>query len=141
MKYDVLMPTNWNKIREIVNTVIDTCEQVEHLSEDENKRSKILNTDKKITVSDLLTSLHTYPENLSYSIIRSRHDLQQSKAYTSDTAHALINTAKLCSELLEFDNYDSPVSLDNRDTSVNNQIDAFLAWHKEHVPALLAKQD
>ena len=135
------MPTDWNKIRELLNTVIDTCEQVECLSSDESKRSQILNTEKNVTVSDLLSSLRTYPENLSYAVIQSRYELEQSKAYTSDIAHALINTAKLCSELLEFDNYSTPVNLNNKDTSIDQQLDEFRLWHKNYVPALLAKQD
>jgi len=86
------MPTDWNKIRELLNTVIDTCEQVESLSSDESKRSQILNTEKNVTVSDLLSSLRTYPENLSYAVI-------------------------------------------------HQQLDEFRLWHKNYVPALLAKQD
>jgi len=135
------MPTDWNKIRELLNTVIDTCEQVESLSSDESKRSQILNSEKNVTVSDLLSSLRTYPENLSYAVIQSRHELGQSKTYTSDIAHALINTTKLCSELLEFDNYDTSVQLNNSDTSVEQQLEEFRLWHKDYVPLLLAKQD
>lgn len=134
------MPTHWNKIRELLNTVIDTCEHVENLSSDESKRSQILNSEKNVTVSDLLSSLRTYPENLSYAVIQSRHELGQSKAYTSDIAHALINTVKLCSELLEFDSYNTPVNLNNKDTSIDQQLDEFRLWHKNYVPSLLAKE-
>jgi len=121
--------------------VIDTCEHVESLSNDESKRSQILNTEKNVTVSDLLSSLRTYPENLSYAVIQSRHELGQSKTYTSDIAHALINTTKLCSELLEFDNYDTTVQLNNRETSIDQLLEEFRLWHKDYVPLLLAKQD
>lgn len=132
------MPTDWNKIREVVNTVIDSCERVEHLNQEE-KRSQVLNPDNNITVSDLLASFRTYPENLNHSIIRSRHELGQSKAYTSDIAHSLINTANLCAELLEFEDFDSSIVLDGKETSVAKQLNKFVTWHKEFVPSVIDK--
>ena len=135
------MQTDWDKIREILNTVVDTCEQIEYLSADKAKGSQVLlDTTNGITVGDLLISLRMYPENLSHSVISARHELKQSKSYTSDIAHTLINTAKLCTELLEVDDLDTSISLENKETSITKLLDTFTTWHKDYIPTLLTEK-
>jgi hypothetical protein len=95
-----IMKTDWQIIRELMNSVIDSCEAIENL--------ELTNDDKDLplqsapaNVWDALQSTWTYPENVQCEVIRARHELDIDKHYTPEAARALVNAAKACAELIE----------------------------------------
>ncbi len=55
--------TDWDLIRNLVNTVIDTCEKIENLGVSEKHRAVIINNGASI--QDFLISSWIAPENLT----------------------------------------------------------------------------
>lgn len=94
------MKTDWNLIRELMTSVIDACEAVENLDLAPEDRDAPL-PNAPATIWDALQSSWTYPENVQYQIIRARHEADNDKPYTPESARALVNVAKLCAELIE----------------------------------------
>jgi hypothetical protein len=93
------MKTDWQLIRELMNSVIDACEAIENLHLTESDRNTPLLTGPA-TVWDALQSSWTYPENVQYDVVRIRHELGNDKHYTPESARALINAAKVGAELI-----------------------------------------
>lgn len=94
------MKTDWQLIRELMNSVIDACEAVETLDITEDERSTPLAANPA-NVWDAIQSSWIYPENIQYEVIRIRHELENDKHYTPEAARALVNAAKVCAELIE----------------------------------------
>lgn len=94
------MKTDWQAVRKLMNSVIDSCEAIENLELTENDRDVPLQS-APASVWDALQSSWIYPENVQYSIIRARHELNNDKNYTPESARALVNAAKVCAELIE----------------------------------------
>ena len=93
------MKTDWQLVRELMNSVIDACEAVENLDLTPNDHDTPLAT-SPANVWDALQSSHIYPENVRYEIIRVRHDMENDKDFTPESARALVNAAKVCAELV-----------------------------------------
>jgi hypothetical protein len=93
------MNTDWELVRELMNSVIDACEAVENLNLTENERDTPLAT-APANVWDVLQSSWTYPENVQYAVILARHQLGNDKSYTPEAARALVNAARVCAELV-----------------------------------------
>jgi hypothetical protein len=66
------MKTDWNLIRELMNSVIDACEKIEKLDLTTLELDTPLST-APANVFDALQSSWTYPENVRYDVIRARH--------------------------------------------------------------------
>lgn len=95
------MKTDWNLIREMMNTAIDSCEQIEAAGFDESHRSATVTINgAECTVMDFLISAWTLPENLRYKIIRDRHDAGSDAPYVPEAARILQAMAQACSELV-----------------------------------------
>jgi hypothetical protein len=93
------MKTDWHLIRELMISVIDACEAIEELNLTESDRDALLES-APANVWDALQSAWTYPENVQYAVIRTRHQLGNNKSYTPEAARALVNAAKVCAELV-----------------------------------------
>lgn len=93
------MKTDWQLVRELMNSVIDACEAVENLDMTEDERNTLL-AEIPANISDAIQSSWIYPENVQYEVIRIRHELGNDKHYTAESARALVNTAKVCAELV-----------------------------------------
>ncbi|NIE73196.1 hypothetical protein F3J44_25950 [Pantoea sp. Tr-811] len=95
------MKTDWNLIREMMNTAIDSCEQIDAAGFDESLRSAVININGvEYTVMEFLISAWTMPENIRYKIIRDRHDTQTDSPYVPEAARILQAMAQACSELI-----------------------------------------
>ncbi len=94
------MKTDWQIVRELMNSVIDSCEAIENLEITEADKTAPLQS-APANVWDALQSTWTYPENVQYEVIRVRHELNIDKSHTPEAARALINAAKVCAELIE----------------------------------------
>ncbi|MHC8395574.1 hypothetical protein ACYZT8_18270 [Pseudomonas sp. LB3P93] len=95
------MKTDWQQIREMMNTVIDSCEQIESAGFNEEHRSatvKIKGVD--YTVQEFLISAWTLPENIRYQIIRERHEAGNDLPYVPEAARILVSMAQACAELV-----------------------------------------
>jgi hypothetical protein len=90
--------TDWELVRDLMNATIDACEAVEALRLSEQDRAR--STGDAVTVSDVMISAWTYPENLRYAVIRARHDLQDDARYFPELARVLVSSAALCGELV-----------------------------------------
>jgi hypothetical protein len=93
------MNTDWNLVRELMNSVINACEAVENLDMTEDERDTPLAT-APANVWDALQSSWIYPENVQYAVILARHQIGNDKSYTPEAARALVNAARVCAELV-----------------------------------------
>ncbi len=93
------MNTDWQLIRELMNSVIDACEAIEKLEVTADERDLALEA-APANVWDALQSSWIYPENIQYEVIRARHQLGIDKPFTSEAARSLVNTAKVCAEMI-----------------------------------------
>lgn len=95
------MPTDWKLIRELMASVIDSCEQIEAAGYTEQDRHLTVDVSgQKVTVQDIMTSAWTLPENLRYQIIRERRNMGADLPYTPEVARVLVKMAEACSELV-----------------------------------------
>ena len=93
------MKTDWQMIRELMNSVIDACEAVENLDLSADERDTPLAT-SPANVWDAIQSSWIYPENVRYEVIRARHQLENDKHFTPESARALVNAAHVCAEMI-----------------------------------------
>ncbi|WP_347928990.1 hypothetical protein [Pseudomonas helvetica] len=95
------MHTDWKQIREMMNTVIDSCEQIENAGFREEHRTATVEVNgHPYSVHEFLISAWTLPENLRYRIIQERHDKGVSLPYVPESARMLLAMAQACSELI-----------------------------------------
>lgn len=95
------MKTDWQQIREMMSTVIDSCELIETAGFNEEHRSatvEIKGVD--YSVQDFLISAWTLPENIRYQIIRERHEAGNDLPYVPEAARILVSMAQACAELV-----------------------------------------
>jgi hypothetical protein len=95
------MKTDWQQIREMMNTVIDSCEQIETAGFNEEHRSatvEIKGVD--YSVQEFLISAWTLPENIRFQIIRERHETGNDLPYVPEAARILVSMAQACAELV-----------------------------------------
>ena len=95
------MQTDWQQIREMMNTVIDSCEQIETAGFREEHRAATVDI-KGIdySVQEFLISAWTLPENIRYQIIRERHEAGGDLPYVPEAARILVAMAQACAELV-----------------------------------------
>jgi hypothetical protein len=93
------MGTDWQLIRELMNSVIDACEVVEKLELTPDERELALEA-SPASVWDALQSSWTYPENTLYEVIRARHQLGIDKPFTPESARAIVQSARVCAEIV-----------------------------------------
>jgi len=89
------MKTDWQQIREMMDTVIDSCEQIETAGFNEEHRSatvEIKGVD--YSVQEFLISAWTLPENIRYQIIRERHEAGNDLPYVPEAARILVSMAQ-----------------------------------------------
>ena len=95
------MKTDWNQIREMMNTVIDSCEQIENAGYSEQHRSATVEIKgQEYSVQEFLISAWTLPENIRYKIIQERHDKGVALPYVPEAARILVSMAQACGELI-----------------------------------------
>ncbi|MBC3948765.1 hypothetical protein [Pseudomonas folii] len=95
------MKTDWQQIRDMMNTVIDSCEQIEAAGYREEHRSATVEIQNvHYSVQDFLISAWTLPENIRYQIIRERHERGADLPYVPEAARILVAMAQACSELV-----------------------------------------
>src|SRR5262245_43637895 len=105
------MASDWNLIRKVMAAAIDACEAVERLNVTEADRGR--HTDvggTGVSVYDCLQSAWTAPENLQGAIVRARHQFRQDKPYTNELARTLVNSARVCAELVGTVDLRAPVT-------------------------------
>lgn len=95
------MKTDWQQIREMMNTVIDSCEQIETAGFNEDHRSATVETrGVHYSVQEFLISAWTLPENIRYQIIRERLEAGDDLPYIPEAARILVSMAQACAELV-----------------------------------------
>ena len=95
------MKTDWQQIREMMNTAIDSCEQIETAGFNEAHRCatvQIKGVD--YSVQEFLISAWTLPENIRYQIVRERHAAGNDLPYVPEAARILVSMAQACAELV-----------------------------------------
>lgn len=132
------MTTDWKLIRNLMNSALDALEAADRHGPLENKRAAT--TDVKgvpVNVFSFMQSAWTYPENLKYTLIRARHELQQNKPYTPEVARALFKVAEVCAELVGCSNTTAKVvGVDPHDPkqakSIEEMVLGLANWYREH---------
>lgn len=95
------MKTDWRQIREMMNTAIDSCEQIEAAGFSEEHRSATVEINGvDYSVQKFLISAWTLPENIRYQIIRERHDAGSDLPYVPELARILVAMAQASAELV-----------------------------------------
>lgn len=95
------MKTDWQQIRDMMNTAIDSCEQIEAAGFEEHHRDATVEIDgRQCSVQDFLISAWTLPENIRYQIIRQRHEVGDDLRYVPEAARILLAMAQACAELV-----------------------------------------
>ena len=95
------MKTDWQQIRDMMNTAIDSCEQIEAAWFSEKHRDATVNIKGvDYSVQEFLISAWTLPENIRYQIIRERHDAGHDLPYVPEAARILVAMAQACAELV-----------------------------------------
>ncbi|MCB0338233.1 MAG: hypothetical protein KDD53_01450 [Bdellovibrionales bacterium] len=133
------MKTNWTLIRKLMNSAIDACEAVETNGVTEDNRGDSFITDDgtlSATMWDYLQSSFTYPENLSYSVVRARHLLDSSKPYTNEAGRTLMAVGRLAAELVGAEDTDTRVSgvdphRPNQEESLEEMITGLCNWYSD----------
>ena len=131
------MNTDWKLIKNLLNTTIDALESAESCGDLREKSPELINVNgTQVSVFDFLQSAWTYPENLKYEIIRDRHDLNDDKAYTPELARALVEAAKLASELIGASEVNQKPNGASSE-SIEEKINKLSKWYSEHFAAKL----
>lgn len=137
------MKTNWDLVRELMNTAIDACEAIDKLGVTENNRQDTFteNGQCSATMWEFLQSSWIAPENITYSVIQARHELGKSKPYTDELGRTLLTVGKLCSELVGLEDTEAKVANANNQQpqSVETMIKGLCAWYKSHFIPSAAK--
>jgi hypothetical protein len=122
------MKTDWNLIREMMATAIDSCERIEELGYSELHRdSRIEVNGNEISVNDIMVGAWTYPELIRYQIIRQRHAANADLPYVPETARILAGMAAACAELIK--------AADTKPAQAD--IEQMMNWYRRHaLPAL-----
>ena len=117
------MRTDWNLVRKMMATAIDSCERMEELGYSELQRDKRVKTnDAEVSVNDIVVSAYTYPELIRYRIIRERHTADADLPYVPETARILAGMAAACAELINAADV-QPAQKD---------IEQMINWYREH---------
>ncbi|GAB2586727.1 hypothetical protein ISP15_11565 [Dyella jejuensis] len=81
------MATDWKLIREVLDTVIDSCERLERNGYTGQHRDISIDVgESSVSVCDFMVSAWTLPENVLYQIIRQRTKAQNARLFAMDTA-------------------------------------------------------
>ncbi|MBU2967888.1 hypothetical protein KO527_00730 [Pseudoalteromonas sp. C2R02] len=124
--------TDWSLIRKLVNTAIDTCENIEKLGVEETDRGVVVND--SITINDFLISSWVAPENLSKKVVCKSHDLGVAKPYTDELSRTMLSIGSLCSELVKLEKIDSKSkqATDQHETSIKDEVEALCNWYERY---------
>ena len=120
--------TDWESIRKLMNTAIDTCEKIESLGIDESHRSIVVND--HVTIHDFLISSWVAPENLARKAICKSHELGQSKPYTDELARTITSVAGLCSELVKLEKIEHKIGPD-QSPSIKSEVESLCKWYED----------
>ena len=95
------LKTNWDLIRDVINTVIDSCEALEDAGYRETDRGKAIEIGgQSVSVQDLLASGWTIAEHVRYQVIRERHEKGEDLRYIPETSRILVAIMAACAELV-----------------------------------------
>jgi hypothetical protein len=134
------MKTDWNLIRDTFNAAIDALETVDRLAIDENHRHLPFEKDGEVVchIWDFLQSSWTYPENLSFDLVRARHDLNADHPYTNEKSRTLLKVAQLCAELVDTKDVQSQISgSGEKQASIEQMVKTLSDWYRNYmIPAL-----
>ena len=131
------MATDWALVRTVMAAAIDACEAAERLGIGE--RDRALPTGTGASVSDVLTSAWTYPENVKYEVVRARHRLGDDAPYRPELARAIRGAAAACAELVGATRLDDEVPDDGESGGrpIRAKMERLAAWYREQmVPQL-----
>jgi hypothetical protein len=118
---------------------IDACEAAERLGLRPEDRARP--TGSGASVSDVLTSAWTYPENVQYAVIRARHAVADDAPYRPELSRPLLAVAGVCAELVGTTRLDarSRSAAGGAELSIRQQVEGLAAWyHDQMVPQLRA---
>lgn len=134
------MKTDWSLIRDTFNAAIDALETVDRLGIDESHRHIAFRKDGEIIccIWDFLQSSWTYPENLSFDLVRARHELNAVRPYTNEKSRTLLKVAQLCAELVDAKDVQSQITgSGEKKTSIEEMVKTLADWYLGYmIPAL-----
>ncbi len=134
------MKTDWNLIREVFNSAVNALETVDRLGIDENHRHLPFQRDGAdiCHVWDFLQSAWTYPENLSFDVVRARHDLNADRPYTNEKSRTLLKVAQLCAELIDAKEVQAQaVTIGSTKSSIEGAVTNLADWYRSYMISAL----
>jgi hypothetical protein len=115
--------TDWNLIRAVINTAIDSCERLDKLGYVESHRGLTVDVNgHNVSVHEFLISAWTLAENARYQVIRQRHDESKDLPYVPEFARILVSVATACVELIDAGEH--PPAADFMNGMIN--------WYRNH---------
>ena len=130
--------TDWELIRKLVNSAIDTCEGIEKTGVNETHRSVIVNG--PVSINDFLISSWVAPENLCRKVVCKSHELGVAKPYTDELARTISSIGNLCSELVKLEKIEQ--KLDNvsgqQEESIKEEVEALCKWYENYCSPSIA---
>jgi len=133
------MATDWKLIRNLMNTVLDCCEDVEKLQIKEEEWAVTTPIgDQEVSVYDLLQSAWRYPENLKDCLIRARHEMGQDRHFLPDIHRSLVKSCEIAAELIGLEKPDTTVSQvdpyrPERKTSAREMVEELTEFYRDHI--------
>ena len=96
------MATDWQLLRNVLNSTIDACEAIEKLAPnlEAGEYAARSSFQDDVSVGDFLERFWRYPEGAGRDILRVRSALGADQKYRPEIARALINTAIACAEAI-----------------------------------------
>lgn len=122
------MATDWDLIRQMMNTAIDSCERIEKAGYTEQHRHLGVDVNgQPVSLHDFMVSAWTYPENMRYRIVRERHNQGDDAPHVPETARILTAMAAACGELIGTSDAEP----------IREELQRMLDWYRQHaVPSI-----
>ena len=106
------MSTDWQLIRKLVNSTLDACEAIDRMNICDQERAVLMGDiagEQRPTVWDGLQSAYIAPENLRYSVIRGRGQLDDATPFVQPVSRVLQQMGMLAAELVGAEQLHTPL--------------------------------
>ena len=132
------MTTDWQLIRKLVNSTLDACEAIDRMDISDQERAVLVGGiagEQGPTVWDSLQSAYIAPENLRYSVIRGRAQLDDAAPFVQPVSRVLQQMGMLAAELVGAEQLHTPLKgLDpyrpDSSTTLATEVENLAQWYE-----------
>jgi len=132
------MSTDWQLIRNLINSTLDACEAIDQMNISDQERVVLMGGvagEQGPTVWDGLQSAYIAPENLRYSVIRGRGQLDDAAPFVQAVSRVLQQIGMLAAELEGAEQLHTPLKgLDpygpDSSTTLATEVENLAQWYE-----------